>query len=67
MRLALSIAGALALACFGCTANDQPRPGSGTGSLSAGTVLEPVSAESEPLGHEKWSIVRVTLRPPGPP
>lgn len=67
MRLALSFAGALALAILGCTANDQTDPPTATGSATAATAVGPVVAETASLTFERWSVVKVVLSPPGRP
>lgn len=67
MRLAFFFAGAMALALFGCTANDQTEPPTATGSATAATTAGPVAAETVPLTFDRWSVVLVTLSPPGRP
>ncbi|MBN1774480.1 MAG: hypothetical protein JXB32_24685 [Deltaproteobacteria bacterium] len=67
MRLALFCAGAMTLAMFGCTANEQTEPPVATGSATAATTTGPVVAETVPLAFERSSVVQVVLAPPGRP
>ena len=53
MRVTFYFAGALALALFGCTANDQTERATGTGSTGAATTAGPVAAETVPLTFDQ--------------
>ncbi|MBN1774082.1 MAG: hypothetical protein JXB32_22675 [Deltaproteobacteria bacterium] len=67
MRVTFFSVGVLALALFGCTANDQSASPTGTGTATAATTAGPVAAETAPLTFDRWSVVLVTLSPPGRP